>query len=889
MTTKHDTKDPIHDLRRRAESALTKTAGTSPNLPVSCPADVRELVHSLEVHQIELKLQNEELQRAHLEVEKSRDRYVELYDLAPVGYVTLNREGCITEANLTAARLLGMNRRDLIGQYFSRSLDKQDSDDFSLYFRTLLESKDKLAHNLQLIRTDGTVISIQLDGIGVQDDNGEVSQVRIVATDITERKKADRELNIMEAVIKTSITGIGFAHPDGNVFYVNDAFARIWGLRKPADAIGLHASELAGDAEAFSAVFAEFREVGHYSGELKAKRQDGRTFDVELSASTVFDDAGNALVFMASFIDISDRKKAEQDLRFSAERLREHARMLEEAPILVKDMDDRIVYWNEGTARLYGFTKSQAVGQIARELLRTEFSEPQNTLLDRLIEKDKWQGELRHKTADGETIVVASLWVLVRNAAGKPARIIETNNDITDLKKAEQALRESEELSHAVFESTGDAMYIKDRSLRFQHVNSAMCRLIGLPAEAIIGRKAEDIFGQERGRLVNEREARVLSGECIDVEHALSQQDSHLIFHDVVVPLKNLAGNIVGVYCILRNITDRKTFVGKEVPKDLFYPSPAMQNTLREARYAAKSDGIVLLQGESGSGKDFLARWIHDQSSRSSGPFFTVNCAAVPTELAESELFGHERGAFTGAQGRKRGMMELAEGGTILLNEIGELDLTIQSKLLAFLDSHSFVRVGGQKQVHVNARLIAASHRDLREEVEEKRFLEPLYYRINVFPIRVPPLRERREDLPALVKQFISRLGTEMQLTGLPVINESVLRVLRDYPWPGNVRELRNVLERSLMLWTGGPFEVNLSGFEQATQGWSRLVNQVQQQSLQEVVEEVAHSLCEHTLLVTGGNKKETARRLGISRDTLYRYLKKMERTRRKHPPHHVS
>ncbi len=166
------------------------------------------------------------------------------------------------------------------------------------------------------------------------------------------------------------------------------------------------------------------------------------------------------------------------------------------------------------------------------------------------------------------------------------------------------------------------------------------------------------------------------------------------------------------------------------------YPSKAMRAALHEARLAAATDSIILLQGESGSGKDYLARWIHDHSRRAPGPYFAVNCAAISKELAESELFGHERGSFTGALGRKRGLLELAEGGTLLLNEIGELTLPLQSKLLTFLDTRSFLRVGGEKSITVNARLIAATNRSLDTEVAQGRFLSPLFYRIVTIQFR---------------------------------------------------------------------------------------------------------------------------------------------------------
>jgi DNA-binding NtrC family response regulator len=284
----------------------------------------------------------------------------------------------------------------------------------------------------------------------------------------------------------------------------------------------------------------------------------------------------------------------------------------------------------------------------------------------------------------------------------------------------------------------------------------------------------------------------------------------------------------------------------------------------------------VLLLGESGTGKDYLARWIHDHSDRCHSPYFSLNCAALSRELAESELFGHESGAFTGARGRKRGMLELAEGGTLLLNEIGELPLSLQSKLLTFLDTRSFLRVGGEKAITVDARIMAASHRDLEAEVANRRFLEPLYHRLNVFSLRLPPLRERIEDLPILVESLMQELAKKMQLANIPALDQSLLNGLAAHNWPGNIREVKNALERALMLWDGGRFDIKL-----ATNGavdrdrWSLDFPFPSGWTLKEVLNEVTKQMCMQALQRSGGNKQESARMLGTSRDALYSYIRR--------------
>jgi two-component system, NtrC family, response regulator AtoC len=449
--------------------------------------------------------------------------------------------------------------------------------------------------------------------------------------------------------------------------------------------------------------------------------------------------------------------------------------------------------------------------------------------------------------------------------------------DVTDQKRAERALRLSEERFRAIFEGVRDYIFIKDRSLRFSHVNPAMEKLLGRPAPEVIGLTAADLYGEDAGRHMREVDLRVLNGESVEEEHTRPVNGVKLTFHDIMAPLRSGAGDIIGICGISRNITERKKIEAGSGITLQDYPSASMRETLAKATFAAASDSMILLLGESGSGKDHLARWIHVHSRRCDGPFFAINCAAVPHELAESELFGHEAGAFTGARGKKRGLLELAEGGTLLLNEIGELSTALQSKLLTFLDTKSFLRVGGEKSVHVNARLIAATHRDLESEAERGRFLKALFYRLSVFVIELPPLRERMEDIPLLVEEMMSKLAGEMQLSEFPKFDASALDALKRYHWPGNVRELRNVLERSLMLSGERQLQVVLPLSSGEPAEWSHRVEFPEGRTLHGILDDVISSVCTEALRRSGGSRNGAARLLGISRDSLYRYLKRFQ------------
>ena len=238
--------------------------------------------------------------------------------------------------------------------------------------------------------------------------------------------------------------------------------------------------------------------------------------------------------------------------------------------------------------------------------------------------------------------------------------------------------------------------------------------------------------------------------------------------------------------------------------------SPAIQGVLEQVAIVAPTDSTVLLHGETGTGKELIARAIHNLSSRRDRSFVRMNCAAIPSGLLESELFGHEKGAFTGALMQRKGRFELADGGSLFLDEIGDISLELQPKLLRAIQEQEFERLGSCRTIQVNVRLIAATHRDLRAMIRDEKFREDLFYRFNVFPIEIPPLRERREDIPLLVNYFVSKVSRRMgrQIQSIP---KRAMEMLTNCPWKGNVRELANFIERAVILSRGHELEVPVS------------------------------------------------------------------------------
>jgi formate hydrogenlyase transcriptional activator len=294
--------------------------------------------------------------------------------------------------------------------------------------------------------------------------------------------------------------------------------------------------------------------------------------------------------------------------------------------------------------------------------------------------------------------------------------------------------------------------------------------------------------------------------------------------------------------------------------------SSSLNNVLQLVEMVAATDATVLLLGETGTGKELIARAIHERSQRQKQAYVTLNCAAIPSSLFESELFGHERGAFTGANMQRAGRLELSDRGTLFLDEIGDMPLELQPKLLRTLQEHTYERLGSARTKSIDVRLVAATNCDLEQLVEEKQFRRDLYYRLNVFPIRIPPLRERREDIPSLVHHFAQKYARRMDKQ-IDTIPESAIQKLQRWSWPGNVRELENLIERSVILSCNSTLSISLPEKMTATIDAAAVAGNLEEQK------RIVEILRETKGRISGPNG--AAFRLGVKRSTLLDRMKK--------------
>ena len=348
-------------------------------------------------------------------------------------------------------------------------------------------------------------------------------------------------------------------------------------------------------------------------------------------------------------------------------------------------------------------------------------------------------------------------------------------------------------------------------------------------------------------------------GASIDIEDRKRAEVSLQLAHDEI---KTLRDQLFRENIALRDEIDKASMF-----EEIVGVSAALNAVLARVAKVAPTDSTVLVTGETGTGKELIARAIHKRSRRSARAFVSVNCAAVPRDLIASELFGHEKGAFTGATQRRLGRFELAEGGTIFLDEIGELPPETQVALLRVLQEREFERVGGNANIRAEVRVIAATNRDLEAAVADGTFRSDLYYRLNVFPIEIPALRERREDIPLLVEYFIDRYARKMGRT-IRRMNRRSLELLQAYPWPGNIRELQNVIERSVIVCESENFSIDESWLS----GQPRAADSKGQAELSQKLAAQEKEMIENALKESGGRvygPLGAATRLGIPRSTL--------------------
>ncbi len=629
--------------------------------------------------------------------------------------------------------------------------------------------------------------------------------------------------------------------------------------------------------------------------ELFARRKDGSEFavDIMLSPLTV----EGAPFTLAVIRDVTLRKRVEQERDRQASIAREQAALLDLAhdSIIVRDLENRITFWNRGAEEKYGWRQEEALGQVAHALLHTQFPKPFEEMEQALRRDHYWEGEVIHTAKNGNRIVVASRRVLQCDTEGKATAILEINNDITQRKQTEEALQRNEERLRALFEFSPDAIVVTcegkigDVNARVEQVfGYKRSELLGQPIEILIPERFRSTHPKHRSEYAAHPRVRTMG---VGLELYARRKDGSEFPVDIMLgPIDASEGQIV--LSVIRDLTEKKeaeealrlseqqkSYLEEELESthqfdEIIGENSGLKRVLKQVEDVAGTDATVLILGETGTGKELIARAIHELSRRRSHAFVKLNCSAIPSGLLESELFGHEKGAFTGAIAQKVGRLELAHQGTFFLDEVGDLPLELQPKILRAIQEKEFERVGGTRTIPVNVRLVAATNRDLAKMVHAGQFRSDLYYRLRVFPITIPPLRDRRDDIPLLVHYF---LGSHSKRMGrrIETIPAETMQALIKWHWPGNVRELENFIERSVILSPGPVLRAPLAELEATGESTGRADSKLEVAER----EHILRILRECKGMIGGANG--AAERLGLKRTTLNSKLKKLGIRRR--------
>ncbi|HEX4073825.1 MAG TPA: sigma 54-interacting transcriptional regulator [Candidatus Acidoferrales bacterium] len=668
--------------------------------------------------------------------------------------------------------------------------------------------------------------------------------------------------------------------------------------------------------------------------DLRGRRKDESTFPVEISLSPLEESNGR---FVASAIrDITERKEIEVALRLSEERFRRIVAEVKDYAIFMLDSQGRVKSWNEGAERIKGYRADDIIGRHFSCFYPVEMVErgiPEEEIKIAASE-GRWEGESWRIRKDGSRFWASVAITALHDEDGKPLGFTKVVRDITEQKRVREsfllevtnALLSNLDITKLLtaigtcvrqvkaFDYASVALYDPEtKMLRIQSIGSAD----GVPALAenfllpVAGTPHGAAYASGRPLLLKgstaeafpfdlpEHLARAsIKAGCwipltgregpLGTMNIFSRQAGAFTEEDVSV-LGQLAAQVsVGLDTALafKRIADLNARLAKEKLyledelrtetnfNDIIGNSRALKRVLKQIETVAPTDSTVLVLGETGTGKENLARAVHDLSPRRGRAFVKVNCASVPAGLLESELFGHEKGAFTGAIAQRVGRFELAHKGTLFLDEVGEIPLELQSKLLRVLQERQFERLGNSRTMTSDVRIVAATNRDLNKLVASGQFRSDLFYRLSVFPVMVPPLRDRAEDIPLLVHFFLARFAKRMGKS-VETVPPETMEALCRYSWPGNVRELEHVVERAVILSPGPELRIPRSELESVQSGDSQHAATQTSSTLEEMERVHILNVLRETKGKIGG-AGGAAGRLGMNRTTLNSRMQKL-------------
>ena len=615
-----------------------------------------------------------------------------------------------------------------------------------------------------------------------------------------------------------------------------------------------------------------FLEVGEQEGTLELVGPDGVPREVEYIAKGNVLPVRHVVVLREKTADTSDDDPDEADQAPAKSSVPGWVR---DYALFLLDVDGQVVAWYAGAERIYGYKSSEAVGQHVALFYPDEDALPKlQEKLKRAAIEDHVAAEGWHVKKDGTRFWANVITMALKDQNGDLQGFARVVRDFSDRHERDEKLRRSRARLRPLPAESTIAGIVSGEFDRIPEANDTFLELVGYTREDLqAGRlRWPDLTPPEYLALEElAHEEGLRFGACTPYEKELIRKDGTRI--PVLVATAVLKLSPFRWITFVQDLRERDRWesIEEEVVavthnfEEIIGSSTAMKRVMGQVEVVAPTDATVLILGETGTGKELIARAIHRMSPRRKLPFISLNCAAIPTGLLESELFGYERGAFTGALSQKIGRFEMAHRGTLFLDEVGDIPLDLQPKLLRALQEKAFERLGGTKTIPIDVRLLAATNRNLTQMMGDKLFRSDLYYRLKVFPITTPPLRDHPEDIPTLARHFTKKYAAKMDRT-IEKIPSETMRALVSWPWPGNVRELENFIERSVILSRGPNLRAPLAELRAAavetTGGFT--------------LEEVERDYILRVFREAGGVVSEAAIRLGLARTTLNAMMKKL-------------
>ena len=769
-----------------------------------------------------------------------------LVDSIPALIHTGRPDGYLDYFNKRWLEYLGVTLDEVAGWNWTAFVHPEDIDGILTKWRACLATGEIFEYETRIRSANGDYRWMFHRKVPLRDTNGNIVRWYGSSLDIEERKTAEVALRNSEAYLaeaqRLSHTGsFGWKLSSGEIFWSDETF-RIFQCdpkTKPTVDFILSRVHREDHGLAQQQIDRALRHGEGFDFEHRLQLPDGSVKHVRVTTHPSRDSAGN-LEFVGAVTDVSKQRHAEAMIQERERELQENTAKLEEAQRVAHvgywewDLRTDLVTWSDETYRIYGLHPQECPIELAtiRESIHPEDREFVFRKAAEAVQGEvRVDAEHRIVRPNGEVRVVHSQGDLKRDAAGRPWQMFGTVQDITDRKLAEDKIREQEaglrqmlDLAPqhiGVYGPNRERLYLNRISLNYFGISLEEWRQS--PRSPWPG-PGDYVHPDDSGRWGGVFGHVVSRGSADEVELRLRRRDgTYRWFLARFNPLRDEHGQIMRWYVAATDIEDRKqaedrlrsenVALREEIDKasmfeEIVGTSPALKRVLSRTSKVAPSDSTVLITGETGTGKELVARAIHRISDRASRAFVSVNCAAIPRDLIASELFGHEKGAFTGATQQRLGRFELANGGTLFLDEVGELPAETQIALLRVLQEHEFERVGGTRRIRADVRVIAATNRDLQAAIISGSFRSDLFYRLNVFPVEIPSLRERREDIPMLVEYFIDRYARKASKQ-IKRIDKKTLELLQSYAWPGNIRELQNVIERSMILCETETFSID--------------------------------------------------------------------------------